>query len=59
MFVFNVPLTALPVSPQIIFTSNVQNIGEIGDIKMVPLGYWRNFLMPNNLAALADENVLL
>ncbi|MEW5302832.1 MAG: hypothetical protein WDW38_004058 [Sanguina aurantia] len=44
---------------KIILTSNVQSIGEIGDIKMVPLGYWRNYLMPNKLAALADENILL
>lgn len=49
----------MPLRLQIILTSNVQSIGEIGDIKMVPLGYWRNFLMPNNLAALADENILL
>jgi hypothetical protein len=43
---------------RIVLTSDVQGVGKQGEIKQVPLGYWRNFLLPNNRAQLASDTVL-
>jgi len=40
---------------QIIFLQNVKNVGEKGQIKNVPDGYARNFLLKNKLAAVATS----
>ena len=45
---------------KIILTKNVDNLGKIGDIKVVADGYARNFLLPKELAQTATaENVIL
>ena len=36
-------------------TQNVENLGKAGEIKKVPDGYARNFLIPKGLAVLATE----
>jgi large subunit ribosomal protein L9 len=40
----------------VILRENVENLGRIGDIVKVTDGYARNFLLPRNLVAVADEN---
>lgn len=43
---------------RIIFVADVQGSGLAGEIKDVPNGYARNFLIPNNLAVLATHDHL-
>jgi len=40
---------------EIIFLENVKNVGKKGDIKNVADGYARNFLIPNKLAIIAND----
>jgi large subunit ribosomal protein L9 len=40
---------------RVILRENVQNLGKIGDVVTVADGYGRNFLLPRNLAMLANE----
>ncbi|MCM0605114.1 MAG: 50S ribosomal protein L9 [Xanthomonadaceae bacterium] len=39
----------------VILKENVENLGRIGDVVKVSSGYARNFLIPRNLVAIADE----
>ncbi len=41
----------------VVFLKNVPNVAKAGEIKNVPDGYARNFLLPNKLAAPATANV--
>lgn len=41
---------------KIILAANVENLGEIGDIKDVPVGFARNYLLPKGFAYLATKN---
>lgn len=41
----------------VVFLKDVPNVAKSGDIKNVPDGYARNFLIPNKLAAPATANV--
>ena len=43
---------------QVIFLQDVKNVGKKGQIKNVPDGYARNFLLVKNLAAIATEAVV-
>jgi large subunit ribosomal protein L9 len=43
---------------RIIFITDVQGSGLAGEIKEVPNGYARNFLIPNNMAVLATHDHL-
>jgi large subunit ribosomal protein L9 len=43
---------------KVVLLKNVDNLGQAGEVKEVKLGYWRNFLMPNGLAAVATPGVL-
>lgn len=43
---------------QIILVNDIENVGRKGEIKSVPVGYWRNFLLPNGLAKIASEGIL-
>jgi len=40
---------------KVLFTQNVKNVAQIGDIKDVADGYARNFLFPREFARLADK----
>lgn len=42
----------------VILRENVENLGRIGDVVKVSDGYARNFLLPRNLVAEADEKNL-
>jgi large subunit ribosomal protein L9 len=42
----------------VILTEDVSGVGSKGEIKQVPVGYWRNFLLPNGRANIATSNVL-
>lgn len=42
----------------VILKENVENLGRIGDVVRVSSGYARNFLIPRNLVAIADEQNL-
>lgn len=41
---------------KVILTENVKSLGNVGDIVNVSAGHARNFLVPRNLAKLADES---
>jgi len=41
----------------VVFLKNVPNVAKSGEIKDVPDGYARNYLIPNKLAAPATANV--
>ncbi|KAG2430512.1 hypothetical protein HXX76_010035 [Chlamydomonas incerta] len=43
---------------KIILISDIPNVGKEGEIKTVPVGYWRNFLLPNGMAKIASEGIL-
>jgi large subunit ribosomal protein L9 len=40
---------------QVILNEDVANLGRTGDVVKVRAGYARNFLLPRNLAVIADE----
>jgi ribosomal protein L9 len=33
-------------------------LGSEGSIVQVPVGYWRNYLQPNNFAKIATQDIL-
>ena len=41
----------------VVFLKNVPNVAKAGEVKNVPDGYARNFLLPNKLAAPATANI--
>jgi large subunit ribosomal protein L9 len=41
----------------VVFLKNVPNVAKTGEVKNVPDGYARNYLLPNKLAAPATANV--
>ncbi|KAG2500924.1 hypothetical protein HYH03_000751 [Edaphochlamys debaryana] len=43
---------------KIILVNDIPNVGREGEIKSVPVGYWRNFLLPNGMAKIANESIL-
>ena len=43
---------------QIVLSKDVKDLGNAGELKSVPLGYYRNYLQPQGLANLATESVL-
>lgn len=43
---------------QVILTHNIAGVGYTGDIKNVKPGYFRNYLFPKGLAALATKDAL-
>lgn len=43
---------------KVVFTENIRNVAQIGDVKDVADGYARNFLIPGKFAILADKQGL-
>lgn len=43
---------------KILLTQDVETLGKVGEIKKVPDGYARNFLIPKGLAVLATEGAI-
>lgn len=43
---------------QVVLTREVPGLGAEGALKAVPVGYWRNYLQPQGLAAFADAGIL-
>lgn len=43
---------------KVILIKDVPGVGPEGEIIVVPVGYWRNFLMPNHVAKIAGASVL-
>jgi large subunit ribosomal protein L9 len=43
---------------KILLTQDVENLGKAGEIKRVPDGYARNFLIPKGVAVLATEGAV-
>lgn len=43
---------------QVILVNDIPNVGKEGEIRKVPVGYWRNFLLPNGMAKIASEGIL-
>ncbi len=41
-----------------ILVRDVPGLGSEGSLKTVPVGYWRNYLQPQGLAAFADAGIL-
>lgn len=54
-------LASPPVTPchlaQVLLTKDSE-LGKAGQLKTVPVGYWRNFLKPQGLAVFASEGIL-
>ena len=44
---------------KVIFIQDVPNVAKAGDIKEVPSGYGRNYLLPKKLAVLADSTATM
>ena len=44
--------------PQVILTRDIPGLGSEGQLRAVPVGYFRNFLQPQALAAPATEGIL-
>lgn len=43
---------------QVVLTNDVPGVGKAGELKSVAVGYWRNYLQPQGLAAFANEGIL-
>lgn len=43
---------------RVILLEDVDTVGKKGEIKAVPIGYYRNFLLPRSAASVATESVL-
>eukprot|EP00878_Enallax_costatus_P001610 GHUV01001761.1.p1 GENE.GHUV01001761.1~~GHUV01001761.1.p1 ORF type:complete len:200 (+),score=67.40 GHUV01001761.1:203-802(+) len=43
---------------KIILLEDVEKLGSQGQLLSVPIGYWRNYLLPNNIAKIANERIL-
>jgi large subunit ribosomal protein L9 len=43
---------------QVILTKEMPTLGSEGSIVQVPVGYWRNYLLPNNFAKIATQDIL-
>lgn len=43
---------------QVVLTRDVPGLGSEGTLKSVPVGYWRNYLQPQGMAAFADAGIL-
>lgn len=43
---------------QVVLKDNVSNLGSQGELKSVPLGFYRNYLQPQGLAAMATDSIL-
>ena len=43
---------------QVVLTRNIADLGTQGQLKAVPVGYFRNYLAPQGLAALATDSIL-
>lgn len=43
---------------QVVLKQDVPGLGSEGSLKSVPVGYWRNYLQPQGLAAFADAGIL-
>ncbi|KAL4458871.1 hypothetical protein ABPG75_013736 [Micractinium tetrahymenae] len=43
---------------QVILVRDVPGLGAEGSLKTVPVGFWRNYLQPQGLAAFADAGIL-
>lgn len=52
------PLPSPPFPRQVILTRDLDNVGKEGELLTVPIGYLRNYLLPNGIARAASEGVL-
>ncbi|KAJ9518808.1 hypothetical protein QJQ45_026081, partial [Haematococcus lacustris] len=43
---------------RVVLTKDVPGVGSPGEIMLVPVGYWRNYLQPSRLANIASESLL-
>lgn len=41
-----------------ILTKDLENVGKEGELLNVPVGYLRNYLLPNGIARIASEGIL-
>lgn len=44
--------------PQVILTKDLENVGKEGELLTVPIGYLRNYLLPNGIARVASDGIL-
>lgn len=43
---------------QVILTKDLPNVGSEGEMMNVPVGFYRNYLLPRSLARVASEAIL-
>jgi large subunit ribosomal protein L9 len=43
---------------RVVFTQNLPSIGMLGEIKSVPVGFWRNYLQPRGMAKIASDGIM-
>lgn len=46
------------IQQQVILLEDIDKLGSVGQLLTVPIGYWRNFLQPQNKAKIANEAIL-
>ena len=50
--------TRVPLRRQVVLRRDVTGLGKTGELTKVPNGYYRNWLLPQGLAAPATEGIL-
>jgi ribosomal protein L9 len=43
---------------QVILLNDIEKLGKQGELLTVPIGYWRNFLLPTGKAKVANAQIL-
>lgn len=43
---------------KVVLNKNIANLGEQGQLKAVPVGFYRNYLQPQNLASIATDSIM-
>jgi large subunit ribosomal protein L9 len=50
--------SGVPVVLQVILLNDIEKLGKQGELLTVPIGYWRNFLLPQGQAKVASQDIL-
>jgi large subunit ribosomal protein L9 len=51
-------LLATPHHHQVVLLADIDKLGAQGELLSVPIGFWRNFLLPQGKAKVATADIL-